>query len=105
MDYKLYVVTQEGEEREISYKPYEYNNLMELVVNELWEDWGDCMGRAICGTCHIEILGAYHAEPEQFEEHTISLLPNKKAKSRLACQITPDKRVNNMRFRILKDFD
>lgn len=102
---RLYVIDEFGEEKTLDYQPYEYRNLMELVLNELYEEWGDCMGRAMCGTCHIEIL---HGEPgeemESFEEHTLDGLPNKTSTSRLACQITIDKSINNMKFRILKDF-
>lgn len=89
----------------LTYQPFEYRNLMELVEEELWEEWGDCRGRAMCGTCHIEILsGEAGEEMEPFEEQTLDGLPNKTARSRLACQITIDQSINNMKFRILKDF-
>lgn len=78
---------------------------MDLVFNELYEDWGDCMGKAMCGTCHIEILdGSPGDEMEPFEEQTLNGLPNKKALSRRACQISIDKSIDKMKFRILKDF-
>lgn len=78
---------------------------MDLVLNELWEEWGDCKGRAMCGTCHIEILnGKGGDEMEPFEAQTLEDLPNKTARSRLACQITIDRSIHNMKFRILKDF-
>lgn len=100
----LYVIDGSGNERTVSYKPYEYRNLMDLLLNELWEDWGDCRGRAMCGTCHIEILEGETGEMDDFEEHTLSGLPNKTGTSRLACQIMVDESINNMRFRILKDY-
>lgn len=77
---------------------------MELIYNELWEEWGDCRGRAMCGTCHIEILSDHVQTKDSFEEHTLNGLPNKTLRSRLACQITPDKSINNMKFKILKDY-
>ncbi len=102
---KLYVIDEFGEEKTLEFKPFEYRNLMDLVLNELWEDWGDCRGRAMCGTCHIEILnGKPGDEMEPFEEQTLDGLPNKTHNSRLACQISIDPSIDNMRFRILKDF-
>lgn len=101
----LYVINEFGEESTLEYQPYEYRSLMDLVLNELWEEWGDCRGRAMCGTCHIEVLsGTPGEEMEPFEENTLNGLPNKTENSRLACQISLDKSINQMRFRILKDF-
>lgn len=100
----LYVIDESGEEKPVSYKPYEYRNLMDLLLNELWEDWGDCRGRAMCGTCHIEILEGIMGEMDEFELHTLNGLPNKTASSRLACQIMVNETINNMRFRILRDY-
>ena len=34
----------------------EYHNLMELLFDKYVEEWGDCKGRAWCGTCHIHII-------------------------------------------------
>ena len=102
---EIYVIDEFGEETSLSFKILQYNNLMDLVLNELWEEWGDCRGRAMCGTCQIEILsGNPHDKIEPFEAKTIEILPNKTSSSRLACQITPDRSIHNMRFRILKDF-
>lgn len=101
----LYVIDEFGEEKILTFKPYAYRNLMDLVLNELWEEWGDCKGRAMCGTCHIEILsGRPGDEMEPFEAQTLDGLPNKTTRSRLACQITIDKSIDHMKFRILKDF-
>lgn len=101
----LYIIDESGEETTLEYQPYEYRNLMDLVLNELDEEWGDCLGRAMCGTCHIEILdGEPGDEMEPFEAQTLEGLPNKTDKSRLACQISIDQSLDNLRFRILKDF-
>jgi len=101
---KLNIIDEFGHKTTIDYTPYEYDNLMELVVNELWEEWGDCLGRAMCGTCHIEILNGKVGEKESFEAHTIDGLPNKTKQSRLACQIIPDQSINDLTFKILKDY-
>ena len=101
----LYVIDEYGEEISLEYKPFEYRNLMDLVLNELAEDWGDCRGRSMCGTCHIEVLdGKPGDEMEPFEEQTLEGLPNKTNRSRLACQISIDASIDQMKFRILKDF-
>ncbi len=102
---KIFVIDEFGEEKILEFNTMEYNNLMELVLNELWEEWGDCKGRAMCGTCHIEILRGKASEGmDPFEAQTLDYLPNKTAHSRLACQITLNRSIHNMRFRILKDF-
>lgn len=103
--YRLYVVDNFGQEHELEYQPLVYRNLMELIEEGLGEEWGDCRGRAMCGTCHIEVLsGKSGDEMESFEAQTLEGLPNKVASSRLACQITPDKSVHLMKLRILRDF-
>lgn len=101
---KIYIINEYGEERNLTFKIMEYNNLMDLVLNELWEEWGDCRGRAMCATCHIEILiGETDSKMNSNERKTLDNLPNKTTRSRLACQITIDKSIHNMRFLILKD--
>ena len=102
---KIHVINELGEEKSLAFKIFEYNNLMDLILNELWEEWGDCRGRAMCGTCHVEILNKNTSgEIDAFEANTLNKLPNKTAGSRLACQIIIDRSIHNMRFRILKDF-
>lgn len=101
---RIFISNELGEERMVEYVPYEYNNLMELVYNELWEDWGDCKGRAMCGTCHVEVISGIAGEADEFEQHTLEGLPNITDRSRLACQLTMTAKLDNMKFRILKDF-
>lgn len=101
---RVFIVNELEEERTVEYAPYEYNNLMELVYNELWEDWGDCKGRAMCGTCHVEVLEGQPGATDDFEQHTLEGLPNITNRSRLACQLTMTPALNNMKFRILKDY-
>lgn len=101
----IFVIDEFGEETNLKFRILEYNNLMDLILNELWEEWGDCKGRAMCGTCQIEILeGKSDSKMNSFEANTLGNLPNKTSRSRLACQITVDRSIENMRFRILKDF-
>lgn len=49
---KIYVIDEFGEEKSLELKILEYRNLMDLVLNELWEEWGiveeePCAGLAI----------------------------------------------------------
>lgn len=102
--YHIHIIDKKEQEATLPYEPYEYNSIMELLENEFLEDWGDCRGRAMCGTCHIEILeGNLYEEADDFECNTIEELPNQTTKSRLACQIIPDESIHNLKFRILKD--
>lgn len=103
-NYKVTIIDEDGEKSTIDYSLFEYRNLMEMVVNEIWEDWGDCKGRAMCGTCHVEVIEGDPGDLDPFEQHTIDVLPNKTERSRLACQIMVDSKIHNMIFKILKDF-
>jgi len=63
--YQILILNKDEQEVTLQYEAYEYNSIMELLENELLEDWGDCRSRAMCGTCHIEILeGAPEEEAE-----------------------------------------
>lgn len=101
---KLFVTDDLGKDHVLSFKPLEYRSLMDLILNELWIDWGDCRGRAMCGTCHIEILEGESGEKDAYEAETLEGLPNCTLTSRLACQIVLDESLDNMKFRILKDY-
>lgn len=102
--YRIYLENESGEEEVLEFEGHEYRSLMELVYNELYEDWGDCRGQAMCGTCHIEILEGETGEVESYEELTLEGLPNKTPTSRLSCQMSLDSALHNLRFRILKDY-
>ncbi|QDT07367.1 Putidaredoxin [Rubripirellula lacrimiformis] len=103
-DYSITVILINGEKHVVSFRRHAYNNLMELIVNELYENIGDCKGRAWCGTCHLEIVSGNLDEPKGRDEATtLGNLSNQLASSRLACQIMTDQQIDGMVFRVLGD--
>lgn len=93
-----------GEACEAHFKTNEYHSLMELLFDKYIEDWGDCKGRAWCGTCHIQIIeGSINEKMDADEKRTLSKIGNATENSRLACQIPVNAELNNVVFKILKD--
>lgn len=102
--YRVTIILLNGEEHVVEFDRHAYNNLMELIVNELYENIGDCKGHAWCGTCHVEIVaGELSDEMNRDETMTLEKLTNTVASSRLACQIMVDERIDAMSFRVLGD--
>ncbi len=96
------VINERGDNREICFGRNSYRNLMELIVNELHEEIGDCRGRAWCGTCHVSIIeGQLADEQTDDEENTLGGLNNVTGSSRLACQIMLDEAIDGMVFQLL----
>ncbi|MBD1261598.1 (2Fe-2S)-binding protein [Maribacter polysiphoniae] len=93
-----------GEECDVMFRPNEYHSLMELLFDKYVEDWGDCKGRAWCGTCHIQVIkGPISEKMEADEKQTLSKLGNSTLQSRLACQIPVTAQLDGVVFKILKD--
>lgn len=90
-----------GEEHHAAFKTNEYHNLMELLFDKYMQDWGECKGRAWCGTCHIQILeGQISEEMDPEEKHTLSVIDSATKKSRLACQIPLNRDLDGIIFKI-----
>lgn len=70
------------------------SSLMELIREDDYEDWGDCLGRAWCRTCHVSIDRNTRNEIDDDEAHALSLLTNRCHSSRLACQIVIGKHLD-----------
>ena len=82
----------------------EYHNLMELLFDKYVEDWGDCKGRAWCGTCHIEIIeGSITEKMNSDEKLTLSKIGDYGPQSRLACQIPVTPQLDDIVFKIITD--
>lgn len=93
-----------GHTHQVTFRVNEYENLMILLFDQCGEEWGDCKGRAWCGTCHIQVLNGVISEAMDGEEkNTLSKLPNETAHSRLACQISAIEELSNITFKILGD--
>lgn len=104
MPYSFILVDESNKEHKIEFTPNEYDNLMVLIFDQCIEEWGDCRGRAWCGTCHIELIDGKVADDMDTDEHsTLRGLSNLSDSSRLACQIQADEQLNGLRFRVLKD--
>ncbi len=74
---------------------------MELLFDKYVEEWGDCKGRAWCGTCHIGIIeGLITEKMDADEKFTLSKIRDATKNSRLACQIPVNGKLNNMVFKM-----
>ena len=87
----------------VQFKINEYHSLMELLFDKYMEDWGDCKGRAWCGTCHIQIIdGEISTKMLSDEKITLSKILCVKGNSRLACQIPVNVELHNLVFKIIE---
>ena len=104
MNYTVYIITSTNELIEIPFKRFEYPNLMELIVDTTYEAIGDCLGKGICGTCHVKLQsGALNDSIEPAEKETLRKLNNTNTNSRLACQIMLDEKIDKLTFKIISD--
>ena len=98
------VINEQGTTSVVRFQRHSYHNLMELIVNELYEDIGDCRGKAWCGTCHVEPSGGRLDEDRSGEEtSTLGKLNNATKTSRLSCQIMVDQAIDGMVLQIMGD--
>lgn len=73
-------------------------NLMEVLRASDYPIEATCGGMALCATCYVEVLDGM----DQLDARTdaeldmLDTLPNANAKSRLACQIKIDARMQNV---------
>ncbi|MDT7829473.1 2Fe-2S iron-sulfur cluster-binding protein [Pricia sp. S334] len=100
--YSLSYFNEFDEECDASFIINEYHSLMELLFDKYIEDWGDCKGRAWCGTCHIQIIEGNLSEKMDVDErHTLSKIGNATETSRLACQIPVNAELHNLVFKMM----
>ena len=104
MLYKVNIITTNNTRIEIPFRRFQYPNLMELIVDTYYEDMGECLGRGLCGTCHVKLQwGFLNDSIEAVEKETLKNIYNVDINSRLACQIMLDEKINNMTFKIITD--
>ena len=104
MIYKVNIISTNNKLIEIPFRRFEYPNLMELIVDTYYEDIGDCLGRGLCGTCHVKLQsGIVNDMIEPVEKETLKNTAYVDKNSRLACQIMLDEKINNITFKIITD--
>ncbi len=76
-------------------------NLMEVIRDNNYENWGDCGGQACCCSCHVSIDRDTRDAIFEDEEQALSLLSNRTESSRLACQIDIEENLDGAILRYL----
>ena len=98
------IIDTQNQEYTIPYRQFEYPNLMELMIDNLYDDVGACLGRGLCGTCHVALVsGQLDDKIHLQEQETLLKLKNTNKNSRLACQIILNEKINNMTFKIISE--
>tara|TARA_R110002049_G_scaffold902_10_gene6601 strand:- start:9070 stop:9411 length:342 start_codon:yes stop_codon:yes gene_type:complete len=104
--YTFTYIDEFGDRNSANFRLNEYHSLMELLFDKYLQEWGDCKGRAWCGTCHIQIIeGSLISKMKTDEKHTLSKMDNTSALSRLACQIPVNAELHDMVFKIITEND
>jgi|SRR5690606_1649718 len=100
---QIYVTDSFGEDHILQYRKHEFRNLMELLVDRLYDDIGECRGRALCGTCHIRVRanGEKLGKQELVEKRTLGDQYEIFENSRLACQIPLDENLDGIKIQII----
>jgi 2Fe-2S ferredoxin len=98
--FNVNIIDSIGELHAIGFKRGEYANLMELIVDTVYEEIGDCRGRAWCGTCLIEqVTKSYNEITSTEEQGKLDELESKPT-FRLSCQLMLDHKLNNTTWRV-----
>ncbi len=77
-------------------------SLMEVMKASEYPILATCGGMALCATCHVEVAGGGEMLPEvsDAELDILDTLPDADGRSRLACQLRVDERMQGATFRI-----
>lgn len=99
---ELTYIDERGNYNRVEFVEYEYQNLMMMLFDKYGVDWGDCKGRAWCGTCHIEVCqGKIEQKIDAQEKHKLAELEDATERSRLACQLLLESDLDNLVIRIV----
>jgi 2Fe-2S ferredoxin len=101
----IHVQDTNGEKRSVEFKENPSGNLMEVLVEEIFDVPAICGGIAGCGTCHISIQtqGETLPAPGDDEQFMLDTLGNKEGNSRLSCQLKLTKQLDGSEIKILGD--
>jgi len=101
--YSLEYIDSFGESHHMVFHKWEYMNLMEMLWDRSIEDWGDCKGRAWCGTCQVKVIqsNAQLTNYDSEENHCLSKQENRNPCSRLACQLEITESLNGAKLAFL----
>ena len=103
---KFTVVDSVGDKHFIEVTPHAYRSLMDLIVDRLMEDIGDCRGRAWCGTCIVKQISGKNIgneDRDEDEEFLLNQFPNPaKEHIRLACQIEINQELENTCWEVVE---
>ncbi|PCJ01107.1 MAG: hypothetical protein COB15_01345 [Flavobacteriales bacterium] len=99
--YSVIIIDSFGEIYELKYSPNEYYSLMELIINTIVEDMGDCKGRSWCGTCMVKLVKGIYSSAILTEEQLKLNEFSELEYERLSCQIPLTKELNNTTWKVL----
>ena len=100
----IHVEDTDNSKRTISFEENPKGNLMEVLVEEIFDVPAICGGIAGCGTCHIAISTKEELEkPEDDEAFMLETLGNRTDNSRLSCQLSLTSKLNEAEVKILGD--
>ena len=102
----IHVEDTSGEKRSVEFQENPSGNLMEVLVEEIFDVPAICGGIAGCGTCHISIKtkgDELLPDPEDDESFMLDTLGNRVENSRLSCQLKLTNKLHEAEIRILGD--
>jgi|GEM_PF-739654 len=102
--YHFTYISSLGERHQIEFEMNSYDNVMQLIWDQGYEEWGDCKGRAWCATCHVKInIGISSTPMDRTEEHRIDQLYNRTGTSRLSCQLLLNQDIHKLELEYVGD--
>ena len=102
--YKVTITDLYDDVFELKFTKNQYPNLRALIAEYYPEEFGECKGRGLCGTCHIIATSGTLREPIEYKEvKTLKSKCDSSRNSRLACQILLDKQIHQMNFQYIGD--
>lgn len=97
MKYSFTYIDSVAQKHCVMFNLLQFRNVMELIVDSGLEDFGDCQGRAWCGTCVVEVLESAFTDVKTKEEIRCvePHLNSNKKNIRLTCQMDLTEELND----------